>query len=63
VVGVPSDHDLFDNLADDGRAEVIAGVVADTLSDPALRADRIHPNAAGYAAMAKAAAEVLRRCR
>ncbi len=63
VVGVPSDHDLFDDLADDGRAEVIGGVVADVLSDPALRADRIHPNAAGYAMMAKAAAEVLRRCR
>ena len=63
VLGVASDHELFDDLAADARALVVPDVVARTLADESLRADRIHPNAAGYAGLAQAAAEALRRCR
>lgn len=62
AVGLLDEHPLYAELADDGRAEVIADVVTDVLSQDALRADRIHPNRDGYARMAQAAFEVLARC-
>lgn len=61
VVGVLDDHPLFDDLA--GDLHVIPDVVAEVLSDEALKADTIHPNRAGYTRLADAAAAVLQRCR
>jgi lysophospholipase L1-like esterase len=37
--------------------------VADILSSPGLKADQIHPNAAGYRRMAEAVAEVIKSAR
>jgi len=63
VAGLASDHGLYDALAQGGEAHVIDSVVAEVLSDDGLKSDRIHPNRAGYGVMARAAAEVLARCR
>jgi acyl-CoA thioesterase I len=63
AVGLLDEHPLYVELADEGRAEVIADVVTDVLSQESLKADRIHPNRDGYARMAQAAFEVLARCR
>jgi acyl-CoA thioesterase I len=60
--GFASDHPLFEELADGGQALVIAGVVAGVLNEPDLRSDQIHPNRAGYARMAQAAFDTLKRC-
>ena len=61
VVGLLDDHPLFDDLV--GDLHVIPDVVAEVLSDDALKADAIHPNRAGYTRLADAAAAVLQRCR
>jgi lysophospholipase L1-like esterase len=61
AAGLLSEHDLYADLAGDGVA-VIRDVVTDVLSDDALKADRIHPNASGYARMAQAAQQALARC-
>ncbi|HMM87315.1 GDSL-type esterase/lipase family protein [Azohydromonas sp.] len=63
AVGLADAHPLYAELADDTGVHVIDGVVADVLSRDALRSDRIHPNAAGYARMAQAAFDALQRCR
>jgi lysophospholipase L1-like esterase len=63
AAGIAVDHALYARLAENGAAHLIGGVVAAVLADEALRSDRIHPNRAGYAAMAQAAREVLDRCR
>jgi len=63
AVGVASDHSLFADLAQEGKAHVLRGVVAGVLAREALKADPIHPNREGYAVMAKAAFEALGRCR
>lgn len=62
-VGLLSEHPLYDELARTGQAHVIDDVVADVMTRGALKADRTHPNRAGYARMAQAAFEVLQRCR
>jgi lysophospholipase L1-like esterase len=61
VAGVLHDHPLFEELA--AEMHVIPDVVADVLGEDALKADAIHPNRAGYARLAAAAADVLQRCR
>lgn len=63
AVGLAREHALYEDLADAAGAHVIQGVVAEVLSRDALKSDRIHPNRAGYAAMAQAAFELLQRCR
>jgi acyl-CoA thioesterase I len=62
AAGLLSEHDLYEDLADDG-VPVIRDVVTQVLSDDALKADRIHPNASGYARLAQAAQQVLAGCR
>jgi acyl-CoA thioesterase-1 len=63
AAGLPSDHPLFDTLAGELKLQVLPGVVASALARPDLKSDQIHPNAAGYALMASAAAEALAACR
>lgn len=62
AVGFASDHELYQSLAD-GGTRVIPEVVGEVLSDDALRSDAIHPNASGYARMARAAFDALGECR
>lgn len=62
AAGLLSEHDLYEDLADDG-VPVIRDVVTRVLSDDALKADRIHPNASGYAQLAQAAQQALAGCR
>lgn len=63
AAGLLSAHALYADLADDRGVHVIRGAVVDVLSDDALKADAVHPNARGYTVMAQAAQAVLGRCR
>lgn len=60
AVGALSDADLYAELAEEENVPLVAGVFADVLSDSALKADPIHPNAAGYRRMAEGIAVSLR---
>ena len=53
VAGKPADSPIYAELADEERVALVEDVFADVLARPGLRADRIHPNAAGYRAMAE----------
>jgi acyl-CoA thioesterase-1 len=52
VAGRPSDAPLYAELADEEQVALVPDVFSDVLGDAALRADPIHPNAAGYRQMA-----------
>ncbi|MDN4590180.1 GDSL family lipase [Xenophilus aerolatus] len=60
AVGALSDAPFYAELARTGEALLIPGVYADVLSDAALRSDRIHANAQGYARIAQQIADQLR---
>lgn len=61
VTGRLDDAPLYAALADEEQVLLIDDVFADVLSDEALRADTIHPNAAGYGVMAQRIADDLAR--
>lgn len=61
ATGSLSDAPMYAELADEERVLLIEDVFVDVLSDEALRADRIHPNAAGYRAFALGVADALAR--
>lgn len=48
AVGNLADHPLYEALAKEAGVPLIADVFSDVLSDSALKADQIHPNAIGY---------------
>ena len=50
-------RDLFARLHRDYRAPLVDGVLGEILTDPSLKSDEVHPNAAGYEKLAKAVAE------
>jgi lysophospholipase L1-like esterase len=50
-------RDLFARLRHDYRAPLVDGVLGDILTDPSLKSDEVHPNAAGYRKLAEAVAE------
>ena len=52
IAGLPDDAPIYKELGEEEHVPVIDEVFADVLSDPALRADNIHPNAEGYRRMA-----------
>ena len=52
VAKMPSDADLYEELAKEEGVPVISDVFSDALGEPELRADPIHPNAKGYQKMA-----------
>ena len=52
IAGQPGDAPIYRELGEEEQVPVIEEVFADVLSDPELRADTIHPNAAGYRQMA-----------
>lgn len=61
AIGSLSDAPIYAELADEERVLLIEDVFVDVLSDDALRADRIHPNAAGYRVFAAGVADALGR--
>lgn len=61
ATGSLNDAPIYAELADEERVLLIEDVFVDVLSDDALRADRIHPNAAGYRAFATGVADALDR--
>lgn len=61
VAGRPDDAALYAELAEEENIPLIENVFSEVLGDPGLRADQIHPNAAGYARMADGIMEALRR--
>jgi acyl-CoA hydrolase len=59
-LGGPAQAALYTDLAKAERVPVVDPGLADLLAQPALRSDRVHLNAEGYAAMASAVAQGLR---
>ena len=60
AVGSLSDAPFYEEVAKSGQALLVAGVYSSVLSDAALRSDRIHANAKGYAQMAAQLADQLK---
>jgi acyl-CoA hydrolase len=61
AVGRLSDADLYAELANEEKVPLVSAVFARVLSDPTLKADTIHPNAAGYRQLAEGiAAELMK---
>ena len=60
VAGKASDAAIYAELAKEENILLIADVFSDVLSKPELCADKIHPNAAGYKAMAAGMVQQLR---
>jgi acyl-CoA thioesterase-1 len=50
-------RDLFERLEEDYEVPLVEDALPDILADPRLKADSIHPNAAGYARLAEAVAD------
>ena len=48
AVGNLTDHPMYERIAKETATPVIADVFSEVLSDRTLKADQIHPNAAGY---------------
>ncbi len=57
----PADSPIYRELGDEEGVAVIADVFSDILGQPELRADQIHPNAAGYREMAAGLHAALQR--
>ncbi len=61
LLGRLPDAPLYAELGHEENVAVVRDVLADVLSEEALRADAIHPNGAGYRRMAEGIAEALTR--
>lgn len=59
AIGSLSDADFYEEVATSEKALLISGVYSSVLSRAALRADRIHANAKGYAEVAQQLADQL----
>ncbi|MEP4484182.1 MAG: GDSL-type esterase/lipase family protein [Halioglobus sp.] len=59
TVGALEDADLYAQLAEEEQLILVPDVLSDILSDEALRADAIHPNADGYAELTQGILAVL----
>lgn len=57
--GTLSDHPLYEALAKDTNTPLLTDVFTKVLSDNKLKADPIHPNAAGYQVVAEAVQQAL----
>jgi acyl-CoA thioesterase I len=56
-----SDAPLYQSLAEEEGVVLLEDVISTVLSDNALKADPIHPNAEGYRRMAEAIHQALQR--
>jgi acyl-CoA thioesterase I len=54
------DHPLYEKLADETQTALITDVFSEVLSEQNLKADQIHPNAQGYALVARMMHEKLK---
>lgn len=61
ALGGLDDAPIYAELAEEEGVPLVEEVLADVLSEPALRADSIHPNAAGYRKLAEGIADALGR--
>jgi acyl-CoA hydrolase len=61
VAGALPDAELYAELAAEEKVPLVDKVFAGVLSDESLKADRIHPNAAGYRVLAEGIADRLAR--
>ncbi len=52
--------DLYEEVAEEEDIALLSGMLADILSQPSLKNDQIHPNAAGYGKMAERICETLK---
>ena len=52
VAGKPADSSIYAELGKEEKIAVVSDIFSDVLSQPELRADAIHPNAAGYRRLA-----------
>ncbi len=59
-IGALSDSDIYGELADETGVVLVPDVFAEVLSDDALRADAVHPNARGYQQFTAGIINVLR---
>jgi acyl-CoA thioesterase-1 len=59
LVGDLSDSPIYAELAEEENVVLVEDVFSEVLSDPSLRADRIHPNAKGYGRLADGIAKTL----
>lgn len=48
AVGSLSDHPLYEKIAEETATPLVKDVFSEVLSDNHLKADQVHPNAAGY---------------
>jgi len=60
ISGQLPDAKIYADLASEEKLPLLPGIVAGILADPKLKADPIHPNAAGYRQMASEIAARLR---
>lgn len=51
AVGHLTDHPLYETLAKETNTPLVEAVFSEVLSESQLRADQVHPNAAGYQAV------------
>ena len=58
-IGALSDSPIYAELAEEAGILLVQDLLSEVLSDEALRADRIHPNAKGYQRMASGLADRL----
>ena len=54
------DAKIYAELASEEKAPLLPGIIAGILSEPQLKADPIHPNAAGYRRLASEVTAQLR---
>jgi acyl-CoA hydrolase len=60
VVGALPDAELYEQLSREEKVPLVPKVFGRILADPGLKADQIHPNAAGYSQLAEGIAATLR---
>lgn len=61
VLGIPSDHELYEELAKKHRLALYASGWGEVLQQASLRSDQIHPNASGYAVFTEGFYRFLRK--
>lgn len=59
VVGMLPDSPIYEELAEEENVLLVPSIFARILADPDLKADPIHPNAAGYRKLAEGIADSL----